>query len=258
MTAERGDTARSRVEGRDAPLLSVVVPAYNERATIGEILRRVAVAPFGKEIVVVDDGSTDGTREFLASIADGPGELADASGEPVEVRVLLHERNRGKGAALRTGFAAARGEIVLVQDADLEYDPADYPRLLEPILDGTADVVYGSRFRGGPQRVHLFWHYVGNRTLTILSNMLTNLNLTDMETCYKAFRREVMEEIGPTLKSDRFGFEPEITAKVARRGYRVYETPIAYHGRDYAEGKKITWRDGLAALYHIVRYRLFD
>ncbi|MBW3661301.1 MAG: glycosyltransferase family 2 protein [Gemmatimonadetes bacterium] len=240
------------------PLLSVVVPAYDERPTIAEILRRIAGTPFDKEIVVVDDGSTDGTREYLASLADGETRLEGPDGEPVAVSVRFHDMNRGKGAALRTGFEAVRGRVVLVQDADLEYDPDDYARLLEPILEGDADVVYGSRFLGGPQRVHLFWHYVGNRGLTFLSNMLTNLNLTDMETCYKAFRREVVEEIAPTLKSDRFGFEPEVTAKVAKRGYRVYETPVSYHGRDYAEGKKIRWKDGLAALWHIVRYRVVD
>ena len=242
----------------DRPFLSVVVPAYNEWATIGEILEQIAATPFDKEIVVVDDGSTDGTRELLRSVEEGERELAGSDGAPVEVRVLYHEENRGKGAAVRTAFGEVRGEVVLVQDADLEYDPDDYPDLLEPIVEGEADVVYGSRFLGGPQRVHLFWHYVGNRTLTLLSNMLTNLNLTDMETCYKVFRREVVEEIRPTLKSDRFGFEPEITAKVAKRGYRVYETPVSYHGRDYAEGKKVTWRDGLAALFHIVRFRIAD
>ncbi len=242
----------------NGPLLSVVVPAYNERSTIDEILRRIAETPFDKEIVVVDDGSTDGTREYLRSLAEGETTIAGPDGDPTDVVVQFHERNRGKGAAMRTGFETARGAIILVQDADLEYDPDDYGRLLEPILEGDADVVYGSRFLGGPQRVHLFWHYVGNRGLTLMSNMLTNLNLTDMETCYKVFRREVIEDIAPTLKSDRFGFEPEITAKVAKRDYRVYETPVAYHGRDYAEGKKIGWKDGLAAVWHIVRYRIAD
>ena len=241
----------------DRPLLSVVIPVYNEAKTIPEVLRRVAATAHDKEIVVVDDASTDGSREYLESVDRGSEVVLDSQGEPVALRVLFQPENRGKGAALRRGFAEACGEILLVQDADLEYDPRDYDDLLRPILDGVADVVYGSRFLGGPQRVLLFWHYVGNRSLTLLSNMLTNLNLTDMETCYKVFRREVLEGIG-TLRSDRFGFEPEFTAKVARRRFRVYETPIAYHGRDYSEGKKITWRDGVAALWHIVRYRVAD
>ena len=254
MTPPAADEPRAA----PGPLLSVVVPAFNERTTIETILGRIAVAPYAKEIVVVDDGSTDGTREYLADVDRGAVTFTGRSGERVDVRVVFQPQNQGKGAALRCGFAAVRGEVVIVQDADLEYDPVDYPALLEPILDGEADVVYGSRFLGGPQRVHLFWHYLGNRVLTLLSNALTNLNLSDMETCYKAFRREVIDTIGPTLRSDRFGFEPEITAKIARHGYRVYETPISYHGRDYAAGKKITWRDGLAALYHILRFRLRD
>ena len=241
----------------DRPLLSVVIPVYNEAGTIEAILSRVAATPHDKEIIVVDDASTDGSREYLESVDRGEAIVRGAAGEPARVRVLFQPENRGKGAALRRGFEAATGSILLVQDADLEYDPQDYDVLLRPILDGQADVVYGSRFLGGPQRVLLFWHYLGNRTLTLLSNMLTNLNLTDMETCYKVFRREVLDGIG-TLRSDRFGFEPEFTAKVARRRFRVYETPIAYHGRDYAEGKKITWRDGVAALWHIVRYRVAD
>ena len=239
------------------PLLSVVIPVYNEVGTIREILARVAATPHDKEIVVVDDASVDGSREYLEELSRGAEIVPDGSGEPANVRVLFQNENLGKGAALRRAFAEARGRILLVQDADLEYDPSDYDSLLQPILDGHADVVYGSRFLGGPQRVLLFWHYLGNRTLTLLSNMLTNLNLTDMETCYKVFRREVLEGIG-TLRSDRFGFEPEFTAKVARNGFRVYETPISYHGRDYEEGKKITWRDGVAALWHIVRYRVAD
>jgi len=223
--------------------LSVVMPVYNEVGTIQEIVRRVQASPYEKELIIVDDCSTDGTREHLREIADHPG-----------VRVLYHERNRGKGAALRTGFEAAAGDIILIQDADLEYDPRDYPKLPEPILDGRADVVYGSRFLGGPHRVLYFWHYVGNKLLTLLSNMLTNLNLTDMETCYKAFRRDVLE--GLTIRSDRFGFEPEFTAKVARRGLRIYEVPISYSGRTYAEGKKITWRDGLRAVFTIIYHGL--
>jgi len=226
--------------------LSVVVPVFNERQTIAEIIRRVQAVDvgMGKEIIVVDDGSTDGTREILQALA------------LPELKVVLHERNLGKGAALRSGFTEAGGDIVLVQDADLEYDPREYPRILGPILDGRADVVYGSRFLGGPHRVLYFWHYVGNRFLTTFSNMLSNLNLTDMETCYKVFRREVLGKI--KLKSPRFGFEPEITMKLARLKCRVYEVPISYSGRDYAEGKKIGWKDGLAALFHLIRFRFFD
>ena len=227
--------------------LSVVVPVYNERATIAEVLRRVEATPFEKEILVVDDGSTDGTTETLRELAEKNGHL----------RVLGHERNRGKGAALRTGFAAATGEIVLVQDADLEYDPADYPVLLRPFVEGKADVVFGSRFLGGPYtRVHLFWHYLGNRIVTLFSNMLTNLNLTDMETGFKVFRRGVIERM--RLRSEGFAIEPEITAKLARLKVRVYEVPIGYAGRSYHEGKKITWRDGLIAFFAVVRYRFLD
>jgi glycosyltransferase involved in cell wall biosynthesis len=225
-------------------VISVVIPVFNEKSTILEILAQVEAVPIEKEIVVVDDCSTDGTREILQAI-DRPG-----------VRVFFHDANRGKGAALRTGFSHVRGDIVIVQDADLEYDPREYPRLLEPILAGRADVVYGSRFLGGPHRVLLFHHYVANRLLTFLSNLLTNLNLTDMETCYKVFRADVLRRIH--LTSNRFGFEPEITAKVARARCRVYEVPIAYYGRDYTEGKKISWRDGLAALWWIVRFRFWD
>ncbi len=224
--------------------LSVVVPVYNEETTIETILARVLEAPDLMEVVVVDDASTDSTVEALRRVSDS------------RVRVIRHPRNRGKGAALRTGFQEVRGEVVVVQDADLEYDPSDYPRLLNPIRTGRADVVYGSRFTGETHRVLYFWHYVGNRFLTTLSNMFTNLNLTDMETCYKAFRAEVLRDLD--LKSERFGIEPEITAKIARRGCRVYETSISYHGRNYAEGKKITWRDGFAAIATIVRYGLFD
>lgn len=225
--------------------LSIVIPVYNELATITEIVSRVRKAPFEKEIIIVDDGSTDGTRAQLEAIKRDP-----------DVRVLFHERNRGKGAALRTGFGAVSGDVVIIQDADLEYDPADYPILLRPIQEGHADVVYGSRFLGGPHRVLFFWHYIGNRLLTLLSDALSNLNLSDMEVCYKVFRREVLKDL--PLRSDRFGFEPEFTMKVAKRGYRIYEVPVSYRGRTYQEGKKITWKDGLAAIYTIIRFRLFD
>ena len=221
--------------------ISVVVPVFNEASTIAEVLRRIRETPYDKEILVVDDGSTDGTAETLAGIADP------------QLRILRHERNRGKGAALRTAFREVRGEVVIIQDSDLEYDPRDYPKLLRPIEEGKADVVFGSRFIGEPHRVMFFWHYVGNRILTTLSNMFTNLNLTDMETGYKAFRAGILEEI--RIRSDRFGFEPEFTAKVARGGYRIYETAISYSGRGYEEGKKITWRDGMAAVWYIFRLR---
>ena len=229
--------------------LSIVVPAFNERATVAQLLERVASAPLPegveREIVVVDDCSTDGTRELLRALA--------ARAEP-PFRLVEHVVNRGKGAALRSGFAAAAGDLVLIQDADLEYDPRDYPKLLQPILDGEADVVYGSRFLGGPHRVLFYWHYLGNQLLTTLSNMLTDLNLSDMETCYKVFRRELLD--GIELRSDRFGIEPELTARFAQRRARIYEVPISYHGRTYAEGKKIGWRDGFAAIWAILRYNL--
>ena len=225
--------------------LSVVIPVYNEAATIEQIVEAVRRVPIDKEVILVDDGSADGTREKVAELARAPG-----------VRALFHETNRGKGAALRTGFQAACGEIVIVQDADLEYDPAEYPRLIRPIVDGRADVVFGSRFVGGEShRVLYFWHRVGNTLLTLLSNMLTNMNLTDMETCYKVFRREVIQDI--RIEEDRFGFEPEIAAKVARKGCRVYEVGISYHGRTYEEGKKIGWRDGLRAIWCILKYNLW-
>jgi glycosyltransferase involved in cell wall biosynthesis len=224
--------------------LSVVIPAYNEAKTIREIVRRVLEVPVEKEILIVDDGSTDGTREILQPLASPA------------IKIILHEKNAGKGGALQTGFSHAEGDVVLIQDADLEYDPREYPALLEPILDGRADVVYGSRFLGGPHRVLFFWHYVGNRTLTTFSNMLCNLNLTDMETCYKVFKREILQKI--SLKSKRFGVEPEITAKVAKLKCRIYEVPISYSGRDYTEGKKIGWKDGIAAFFHIIRFRLFN
>jgi glycosyltransferase involved in cell wall biosynthesis len=225
--------------------LSVIIPAYNEKDTVLELLRRVEAVPLSleKEIIVVDDFSTDGTREVLGGL-----------GRP-DIRVLFHAKNMGKGSALRTGFSEATGDIVLIQDADLEYDPAEYPGLLAPILDGRADVVYGSRFLGGPHRVLFFWHAVGNRFLTALSNMVTNLNLTDMETCYKVFRGDVLRKL--SLKSRRFGFEPEVTIKVAKLKCRIYEVPISYAGRNYSEGKKIGWKDGLAALFHIVRFKFF-
>ena len=224
--------------------ISVVIPVFNERETIAEILTRVrkALGDRDGEIVVVDDGSTDGTRELLRGIE--------------QVRVIEHPQNQGKGAALRTGFAAVTGDVVIVQDADLEYDPRDYPRLLEPIEDGRADVVFGSRFLGGPHRVLFFWHYLANKVLTWLSNAFTNLNLSDMETGYKVFRRPVLDKI--RLRSERFNFEPEITAKVAKTRCRVYEVPISYSGRTYEEGKKIGALDGLSALWAIVKFRFVD
>ena len=223
--------------------LTVVMPVYNEADHIEKIVAAVLAVPVEKELIIVDDCSGDGTRDRLAALSKTPG-----------VRVLLHDVNRGKGAALRTGFAAASGDLVLVQDADLEYDPQEYPKLLAPILAGKADVVFGSRFVGGEShRVLYFWHSVGNRFLTLLSNMFTNLNLTDMETCYKVFRREILGKI--TLREDRFGFEPEITAKVAKLKCRIYEVGISYSGRTYEEGKKIGWKDGVRALWCIVKYR---
>lgn len=244
------------------PKLSVVIPVYNEKATIEELLRRVQQVAVEKEIIVVDDGSTDGTRELLQKLsAVGDHPAAPAPGDGGRLRTdnivtLFQERNRGKGAALRRGFQAARGDIILIQDADLEYDPQQYPDLLRPIERGDADVVYGSRFLGGPHRVLFFWHYVGNKALTTISNMFTNLNLSDVWTCYKAFRREVLEKIG--LREDRFGFEPEVTAKIAKTRCRIYEVGISYYGRTYEEGKKITWRDAVRGLWCILRYHWFD
>ncbi|MCS7306068.1 MAG: glycosyltransferase family 2 protein [Thermoguttaceae bacterium] len=229
-------------------LLSVVIPVYNERSTIEEVLRRVQAVPIPKEVLVVDDGSTDGTREYLAGLP-----------QQENFRIFFHPHNMGKGAALKTGFGQAKGQVVLIQDADLEYDPAEYPRLIQPIVEGVADVVYGSRFASdGPHRVLYFWHYVANKCITTLSNMLTDLNLTDVETCYKAFRREVIQAIAPTLKERGFGIELELTAKVARRRYRIYEVGISYFGRTYQEGKKIGLRDALHALWCILRYAVAD
>ena len=226
--------------------LSILIPAYNEASTLAALVERVRTVelPLEREIILVDDGSTDGTADIARSLADSA------------TRVLFHERNRGKGAALRTALAQANGDFVLVQDADLEYDPKDYARLLEPLLDGRADAVYGSRFLGGPHRVLLFWHYLGNAFFTLLTNLLYNVNLTDMGVCYKAFRTEALRAI--PLESDRFGFEPEVTAKACKRRLRLYEVPISYSGRTYAEGKKITWKDGLTYLWCLLRYLIAD
>lgn len=225
--------------------LSIIIPVFNEKKTIVEIIDRVQNVDVGleKEILIVDDGSEDGTREVLKER------------NLQNVKTYFHDQNQGKGAALQTGFAEATGDIVLIQDADLEYDPREYPKLLEPILDGRADVVYGSRFLGGPHRVLFFWHYIGNRFLTTFCNMVSNLNLTDMETCYKVFRKSVIDRI--TLKSNRFGIEPEITIKISKLKCRIYEVPISYSGRDYSEGKKIGWKDGIAAIFHILRFKFF-
>jgi glycosyltransferase involved in cell wall biosynthesis len=225
--------------------LSVVIPVYNEKDTILEVLNRVREVDIPKEIIIVDDFSTDGTRGILQSLP--PSE---------DLRIIFQPQNAGKGAALRTGFAVVSGDIVVIQDADLEYNPAEYAGLIQPILANKADVVFGSRFSGGPHRVLLFWHYVGNRLLTMLSNMFTDLNLSDMETCYKAFRAEILNTI--TLRENRFGFEPEFTAKVSKARCRIYEVPISYSGRDYSEGKKIGWKDGVAAIYFIIKYSCFD
>lgn len=223
-------------------LLSIIIPAFNEADFLPEVIRRVEETPYDKEIIIVDDGSTDGTREFLNDM------------NAKDIKIILHRENMGKGAAFRSGLAVATGDVVIVQDADLEYDPKDYQVLLEPIINGKADVVYGSRFLGGPHRVLFFWHSVGNSLITLLSNMLTDLNLTDMETGYKAFRREVFKNI--RIESNRFGFEPEITSKVAKRGFRIYEVPISYSGRSYQEGKKITWKDGIKAIFTVLKYNL--
>jgi glycosyltransferase involved in cell wall biosynthesis len=224
-------------------LLSVIIPAYNEINFIDEIIRKVIETPYEKEVIIVDDCSIDGTREYLRGLKEKG------------LITIFHEKNKGKGAALKNGIARAKGDIIIIQDADLEYDPKEYPRLLGPILDGKADVVYGSRFLGGPHRVFYFWHYLGNSLVTLISNMFTNLNLTDMETGYKVFKREVFDDI--VIESNRFGFEPEITAKIAKKRYRIYEVPISYYGRGYEEGKKITWHDGIKALFTILKYNVF-
>ena len=225
--------------------LSVVMPVYNEAETVAESTARVRSVPLDVELICVDDGSTDGTRDVLAKL----------EAEGIVHRLILHPRNRGKGAAVRTGIAAANGDVIVIQDADLEYDPFELPRLLEPIADGRADAVFGSRFGGGPHRVLYFWHRVGNGALTLLSNMFTDLNLTDMETCYKMVRADLMKSL--PLRTDRFGIEPELTARLAQARARIYEMPISYAGRTYAEGKKIGWRDGVAAIWHIVRANAF-
>jgi len=228
----------------DTFLLSVIIPVYNEEETIRKLLDRVFYAPFRKEIIVIDDGSTDTTRQILSEI-DNPA-----------ITIISHPRNRGKGRAIQSGLDAATGDIVVIQDADLEYNPDEFPVLLNPILAGHADMVYGSRFAGhGEHRVLYFWHYVGNRFLTLLSNMLTDLNLTDMETCYKAFSRRALD--GIRINEKRFGFEPEITAKIAKKRLRIYEVPISYYGRTYEEGKKINWRDGFRAIYCILKYNIW-
>jgi len=225
--------------------LSVVMPVYNERDTLEEIVRQVLATRLAHEIVMVDDGSTDGTREIMQQWENDQ-----------RVKVIYHERNMGKGSAVRTGFQAATGDVIVIQDADLEYDPRDYPKLIQPIQEGRADVVYGSRFIGGPARKVYFWHRVGNNLLTLVTNILYNLDLTDMETCYKCFRAEVVRNM--PLRSRRFELEPEITAKIAKRGYRIYEVPISYYGREYHEGKKITGWDALPALWALIKYRFVD
>ncbi|MDQ5985967.1 MAG: Undecaprenyl-phosphate mannosyltransferase [Syntrophus sp. SKADARSKE-3] len=226
-------------------LVTIIIPVYNEAATIAEAVNAVLQTPYRKEIIIIDDGSTDGTRDILIQIRHD------------DVKVILHDQNKGKGAALRSGFAKAMGDIIVVQDADLEYDPSEYPVLLHPILLGKADVVYGSRFAGhGAHRVLYFWHSVGNRFLTLLSNLFTNLNLTDMECCYKVFTKESL--CGLVIEENRFGFEPEITAKMAKKRLRIYEVPVSYYGRTYAEGKKIDWRDGIWAIWCILKYNIYS
>ncbi len=242
--------APARTASEDLPwdrvVLSVVIPCYNEVNTARALLERVRSVPLRLEVIVVDDGSTDGTRDLLTRLEE----------EGLIDQLVFHEKNAGKGAALRTGFAKATGDVVVVQDADLEYDPRELPLLLGPILEGKADAVYGSRFLGGPHRVLFFWHSVGNRLLTLLSNMFTDVNLTDMETCYKMVRRELLQSL--PLSADRFGIEPELTARLAQTGAKIYELPVSYDGRSYAEGKKIGWRDGVAALWSIVKYNVLS
>jgi len=228
--------------------ISIIIPVFNEKNTLGKVIESVKSADtlgIEKEIIIVDDGSTDGTKQIL-----------EKKSSKKLYKIITNEQNLGKGAALKKGFAVSSGDIVIIQDADLEYNPKEYSNLIEPILDGRAGAVYGSRFLGGPHRVLFFWHYVGNKILTTLSNMLTNLNLTDMETCYKVFKADVIKNIN--IRSNRFGFEPEITAKLAKRKCVIYELPVSYSGRDYVEGKKIGWKDGIVALYCIIRFRLFD
>jgi glycosyltransferase involved in cell wall biosynthesis len=247
-TAPRGSSLHHRTPlNRSTVTLSVLIPVYNERDTIEMIVDQVRSAPIHKEIICVDDCSTDGTAEVLERLL-ATGAIDKLHRQP---------RNRGKGAAIRQALEMSTGDVVIVQDADLEYDPSDWPALLEPILDGRADASFGSRFLGGPHRVLYFWHSVGNKVLTTFSNMLTNLNLTDMETCYKAIRGDVARSLLPRLTADRFGFEPEITARLARAGARIFEVQISYSGRTYAEGKKINWKDGVAAFWHILRFNLF-
>jgi len=236
--------------------ISVVVPVYNEALHIGEALRRIHAVPIAKEVIVVDDGSTDGTREFLHTLEKDPSSLLPDNGIRSTLKIIFHPKNQGKGAAIRSGVKYATGEVTVIQDADLEYDPRDYLKMLPPILEGDADVVYGSRFRGETQRIHYFWHALGNKALTLLSNALTDLNLTDMETCYKMFRTHIIQAI--PIRCNRFGFEPEITAKIAKLRCRIYEVPISYHGRGYEEGKKITWKDGIRAVFTIFRFWLTD
>lgn len=225
--------------------LSVIIPCYNERTTVATVIQRVRAVSLAHEIIVVDDGSTDGTREVLAEVE--PGE---------DLKIILHDHNQGKGAAVRTGFKAATGDVLLIQDADLEYDPREYPVLLRPIEEGITKVVYGSRFLGGPRKAMFFWNMVANRTLTLVTNILYNAILSDMETCYKVFRTDIVRDI--PLRSRRFDFEPEITAKVLKRGHRIYEVPISYNGREWDEGKKITWKDGVIAMWTLFRYRFTE